>query len=229
MSQTSSSKRDPEGRRRKGAFAVGEDTPARRPAWLISLLALLALIAIGLVLFFILHNRNSDSSTPAAAAATATSVPTGSASPTATASDTASASASAGTGGGTAADGQVLAGSQVVVPLAAGSSGSGDLSQYAGQAATARTVAVQSVPADEGFWVGNSASDRVWVQLTGAAGESAVTVKAGDRISFTGGKVVATPAGYAEKVGVDATEGSAQLTAQKAHIEIAKNAIKLTP
>ena len=85
---------------------------------------------------------------------------------------------------------------------------------------------MQSVPADEGFWVGSSATDRVWVQLTG---ESAVTVKAGDRISFAGGKVVATPAGYAEKVGVDTTEGTAQVTAQKAHIEIAKNVIKLTP
>ena len=227
MAQTSD-RRDPEGRRRKGAYAVGEDTAARRPAWLIPLLALLALIAIGLVLFFLLHDRNSDSTTAAATptAAATSAVATDSTAPTA--SVTASPTASAGAAGeaGTAADGQLLAGSQVVLPLAAGSS---DLSRYAGQNATARTVAVQSVPADEGFWVGSSATDRVWVQLTGAAGESPVTVKAGDRISFAGGKVVATPVGYADKVGVDTTEGSAQLTAQKAHVEIAKTAIKLTP
>lgn len=75
--------------------------------------------------------------------------------------------------------------------------------------------------------MGSSATDRVWVQLTGAAGESPVTVKAGDRISFTGGKVVATPTGFADKVGVATTDGSAQLTAQKADVEIAKTAIKL--
>lgn len=85
-----------------------------------------------------------------------------------------------------------------------------------------------SVPADEGFWVGSSATDRVWVQLTGSAGESPVTVKAGNRISFSTGKVVANPAGFAAKVGVDAAEGGAQLDAQKQHIEIAKTSIKLS-
>lgn len=218
---------DPRRRRRTGAYAAGEDTARRRPGWLIPLLALLGLLLIGLVLWLVLHNRGSDSS-PAAAAATATSstAPTATES-AATATDTATATASASAaGGGTAADGQLLAGGQAVLPLTAGST---DLSRYAGQPATARTVAVQSVPADEGFWVGTSATDRVWVQLTGAAGESPVTVKAGDRISFTTGKVVATPAGYADKVGVDASEGAAQLGAQKAHIEIAKSAIKLSP
>lgn len=223
MAQTDSSNRDP-GRRRKGAYAVGEDTARRRPGWLIPLLALLALLVIGLVLFLLLRNRDSDSSTAVAAA-----TPSVSAAPTATASATTSATGAATASGGAAgdggaADGQLLAGDQVVLPLTTGST---DLSSYAGQAATARTVEVQSVPADEGFWVGSSATDRVWVQLTGAAGESPVTVKAGDRISFSGGKVVATPAGYATRVGVDAAEGAAQLAAQKAHVEIAKNAITL--
>lgn len=82
MSQTGSSDRDSE-RRRKGAYAVGRDTARRRPAWLIPLLALLGLILIGLLLFFILHNRNSDASSAAAA------VPSATAAPTATASDSA--------------------------------------------------------------------------------------------------------------------------------------------
>ena len=222
-------RRDSDDRRRKGSYAVGEDTAGRRPAWLIPLLALLALILIGLLLFFLLRDRDSGDSTagatsPATAAVTAApTTATGSAA--ATPSATAASSGTAG-GGDTSADGQVLAGSQVVVPLP---TGSGDLSRYVGQAATARTVEVESVPADEGFWVGASATDRVWVQLTGAAGESAVTVKAGDRISFSGGKVVATPSGYAQKVGVEAAGGAAQLAAEKAHIEIAKNAITLIP
>ncbi len=47
----------------------------------------------------------------------------------------------------------------VGAPLSSGSPG-GDLTQYAGQDATAKGVLVQSVPADEGFWVGSSETDR---------------------------------------------------------------------
>lgn len=222
MAQPSISDRDPAGRRRKGAYAVGTDTASRRPGWLIPLLALLALLALGLILFFALRGGDSDSSVPAAAATTAGNAPTATASATASVTS----SPSGGTGGQTSGiDGQLLAGTQVVLPLVAGST---DLSRYAGQAATARTVTVQSVPADEGFWVGSSATDRAWVQLTGGDGESPVTVKTGDRISFAGGRIVTSPAGYAAKVGVDAGEGAAQLAAQKAHVEIAKTAIKLS-
>jgi len=73
-----------------------------------------------------------------------------------------------------------------------------------GQPATAQLATVQSVPADEGFWVGTSDTNRIWVQLTGA-GESPQTVKAGDHITFTGTEV-ANPAGFSAQVGVDAGE-----------------------
>lgn len=216
---------DPKRRHRTGAYATGADTARRRAGWLIPLLVLLGLLLIGLVLWLVLRDGDADSPTTAAAG-----TPTSSAGPTATsaadpATATASASTSASAGpadGGTAADGQLLAGGRSVLPLGSGTT---DLSRYSGQTATARTVAVQSVPADEGFWIGTSATDRVWVQLTGAAGESPVTVKVGDRISFSTGTMTATPAGFAEKVGVAAAEGATQLTTQKAHIEIAKNAI----
>lgn len=145
MAQTSN-RRDPEGRRRKGAYAIGEDTAGRRPGWLIPLLALLALVVIGLVLFLparpqlrLDHGCNHLNCRRDSAGATGSTAPT--------ASVTVSPTASVGEAG-TAADGQLLAGGQVVLPLAAGSS---DLSQYAGQSATARTMTVQSVPADEGF------------------------------------------------------------------------------
>lgn len=52
-----------------------------------------------------------------------------------------------------------------VFPLGA----SEDLSRYAGQPASASLLLVQSVPADEGFWVGASARQRVWVQLSGVS------------------------------------------------------------
>ncbi|MFC4951131.1 hypothetical protein [Pseudonocardia sp. GCM10023141] len=69
---------------------------------------------------------------------------------------------------------------------------------------------VQSVPADEGFWT--SETDRIWVQLTGDAGESGYTVQPRDRVDFTG-QDLAHDAGFAEQSDVDAAEGADLLTA----------------
>jgi len=103
----------------------------------------------------------------------------------------------------------------------------GDLSRYVGQQAQARGVSVLSVPADEGFWVGTSQTDRVWVQLVGKGGESPYQVKAGDKVDFTA-KIVGHTSSFAAQVGVDAAEGAAQLTAEKTHIEVDKGEVKLT-
>ena len=73
--------------------------------------------------------------------------------------------------------------------------------------AVGRTVRVQSVPADEGFWVGASETDRLWVQLTGTRGESDYTVKQGDTVDFTG-TVTRAADGFAAKAGVTAAEGA---------------------
>lgn len=75
--------------------------------------------------------------------------------------------------------------------------------------ATATDVPVQSVPADEGFWVGTGPNQRIWVQLEGSA-ESALTVTAGRRVSFTGRAVRLLP-GHARRVGLSASEGSMEL------------------
>ena len=85
---------------------------------------------------------------------------------------------------------------------------------------------VQSVPADEGFWVGTSVKDRLWVQLTGAAGESAYQVKVGDRVDFTG-TTSDTPPEFAKQVGVSADEGAAQLTTQGRHLVVNKADVRL--
>jgi hypothetical protein len=45
---------------------------------------------------------------------------------------------------------------------------------------------VQSVPADEGFWVGTSTTDPLWIWLTDTHCESDSHVKQGDAIDFTG-------------------------------------------
>jgi len=104
---------------------------------------------------------------------------------------------------------------EALVPLPAGR-----LTPYAGQTVTATGVLVQSVPADEGFWVGTNVADRVWVQLAvGGAGESPEQVRAGDHVSFRGA-VVANPPGFARRAGVTAAEGAAQLERQGAHIAV---------
>lgn len=76
-------------------------------------------------------------------------------------------------------------------------------------AATASGVVVQDVPANEGFWVGSGPGQRWWVQVVGA-GESPVTVRAGDRVSFVG-QAVRTPPGFTTEVGLTAAEGGQEL------------------
>ncbi len=223
-----------------GAYSVGTKEPRRRPGWLIPLLILLGLALLGLLLWAFLHGRSTDnknnktaapavgtsaspSTSPSAAPSTSPS-PAPSAGPSTGASATPTTPAAAGAGSAT---GRLLAGGQPVLPLS-GTGPVGALGRFTGQAATAEGVPVQSVPADEGFWVGNSTTDRVWVQLAGA-GESGYTVKPGDRVSFTAGKVVPTGPAFAGQVGVNTAEGAAQLTAQGQHISVAKGDLRLSP
>lgn len=161
----------------------------------------------------------SPSSSASAAAAPTTTAPAATAAPAGPAGPAAPAAGAAGT---------VTSGDTVLVGTAAGSTTTtpAALTSFVGKPATAQLATVQSVPADEGFWVGTSDTNRVWVQLTGA-GESPQTVKAGDHITFTG-TVVANPAGFPAQVDVDAGEGADQLTSQGAHLETPKTGFTLT-
>jgi hypothetical protein len=85
-------------------------------------------------------------------------------------------------------------------------------------------VLVQSVPVDEGFWAGNSETDRMWVQLSGA-GESCYVVQQGDRVDFTG-PIAAHDPGFAAQAGVDSPVGDDQLDQQGPHIEVAKSELR---
>jgi hypothetical protein len=110
------------------------------------------------------------------------------------------------------------------LPVAQVAGPDGELTAQAGKAAAAQGVLVQSVPADEGFWVGTSETDRVWVQLSGTD-ESGYVVEQGDRVDFTG-QVAAHDPGLATQVGVDAAEGADQLGQQGVHIEVAKSELR---
>lgn len=93
------------------------------------------------------------------------------------------------------------------------------LRNHIGQAAVGRGVAVQSVVSDEGFWVGSSASDRVYVHLTpqarGGQGESPFQVRAGQHIDLNG----TVTAFRGQAFGVTEAEGLAQLRDEAAYVE----------
>lgn len=115
-------------------------------------------------------------------------------------------------------DGKLTAGGTSLFPLSESAAADGSLTEYVGQPAVATGVTVLSVPADEGFWVGTSDSDRVWVQLIGT-GESPYTVRPGDTVLFNG-EVVAHGADFPSNVCVGRNNGSELLAAQGAHIEV---------
>jgi hypothetical protein len=211
---------DPSTSRPGGASRVAGQ-PARRKWLLPLLLGLLALIAL---LFLLSQCGDDDSANPTAGtAASPAATPSGAgAAPSATGSASASGPADAGqTGAGQ--PGTVTAGGASLL----GSGTAANLGGSNGEQAVGRAVRVQSVPADEGFWVGTSETDRLWVQLTGTRGESDYTVKAGDIIEFTG-TVTSAAEGFAAKVGVSEAEGAAQLTDQGYYVSVPASSVKLS-
>lgn len=216
-----------------GATAVTTDRRRRPLWWLLPLLLALAAIALLLLLS---RCGNDDDRAGASGAATggASSTVSASATTSAPAQDTASSSttegattpdASASGSGGAASgqDGTVITEGMTVL----GDGEVKDLNPHSGKPATGTQVRVQSVPADEGFWAGTSATDRIWVQLTGEQGESPYTVKVGDSVDFTG-TVTAADSGFAKGTGLSTAEGAAQLTEQQQYIAVDRSALKLS-
>ena len=103
----------------------------------------------------------------------------------------------------------------------------GGLGAVAGQTAEGREMRVESVVADEGFWVGDASSSRVFVFLSDQAkaseGESPFQVEAGQSIDFTG-VVKPLPADVAD-LGVEADEGADQLRQQGHFLELSRVAL----
>lgn len=154
-----------------GARAAGDDDGGGKKRGLLPLLlGLLVLLALALLLFFLLRGGDDDSE---------------SASSTATPSATASATPAGGAAGGGA--GTLTAGGTELLPVPDAT----ELSSTAGEAATGEGVTVQSVVEGQGFWVGTSETDRVYVELGGDIGEDEqpgqdVQVAKGDKVNLTG-------------------------------------------
>jgi RNA polymerase sigma factor (sigma-70 family) len=101
------------------------------------------------------------------------------------------------------------------------------LARHAGQRVRGVNVPTRGVYADEGFWAGTGPGDQLWVQLVGR-GESPFRVRPGQRANFTG-RLVPSPPGFAERVGMVPTEGAALSGRQAHHIEVAYDDITLEP
>jgi hypothetical protein len=207
---------------------MGESGDVRR--WLVP-----AVILIALLMFLSLGRCSGDNSIVGAVrggggpaqtqgVAPPNGAPTGAGSGSGSGSGTGS-----GTGSGsreiTADSGTVAASNGMVLPLAFGVGVGGNLDRFAGHRAVGKDVLVQSVVADEGFWIGTSDHDRIWVQLTGPPPESPYTVRKGDRVSFDA-EVVTNGRGFARKVGCDRSEGSEMLTDQGQHLDVRKTKLK---
>ena len=215
-----------------GATSIGaEQRKSRKGLWL-ALAAIAAVIAL-LLLLSRCGGDDDPQSAGSAASASATGSTSSAAGPSGSSDSGTSSPATGGAGGTTAPGGAagsagdlVTADGRSVLELGASADPSGGLGSATGQAVTGSAVQVLTVPADEGFWVGTSDADRVWVQLTGASGESPYTVQEGDSVDFTG-SVVPHDAGFADQVGVDEAEGASQLTGQAAHLEVPRSGLVL--
>ncbi len=100
------------------------------------------------------------------------------------------------------------------------------LRDMVGQVVTAKKVRVLSVPADEGFWIGQ-ATARVWVQLPPGR-ESSAHIVPGQRVSFRA-QVRTHDASFAAQVGVTGSEGATDLDAQGIHLAVRGSSLRVLP
>ncbi|HSH22980.1 MAG TPA: sigma-70 family RNA polymerase sigma factor [Acidimicrobiales bacterium] len=91
------------------------------------------------------------------------------------------------------------------------------LAEMAGRPVAGRALPVESIPANEGFWLG-CAEGHVWVELRGT-GESPGRVTPGQRLDFSG-TVARHSDGYSGDVGVEVAEGAAELDGHGVHLEV---------
>jgi RNA polymerase sigma factor (sigma-70 family) len=93
-----------------------------------------------------------------------------------------------------------------------------------GQTAASTAARVEQVVTHNGFWIGTDGNDRVWVELVGPL--RPLHLVTGERLRFKG-TVRANPPSYAARVGLTAAGGAAQLTEQRAHIDLPTTAVQI--
>jgi RNA polymerase sigma factor (sigma-70 family) len=98
--------------------------------------------------------------------------------------------------------------------------------RFAGLEVKASGSVVRSVPADEGFWIGGTGDNRVWVQLMGRS-ESPMDVTAGRRVSFSG-RIVKHSLSFVRRVGIETSESAGLLRQQQHHIVVREESLRIT-
>ncbi len=171
-STTSSPRGDRPRSQQTGARSAGGGDQRKKKggAWLWWLLGLLALVLLAILLISLLGGDDDEQS------ATATPTPTPSAQSTP--------EPATGAPAGAAGAGTLTARNESLLPVPAGGLGDFETEQATGQG-----VSVQSVVKDEGFWVGSSAEDRVYVEYGGDVGADETQgfePKVGDKVDLTG-------------------------------------------
>ena len=185
--------------RSQGAYAAaGGDGHRKRKGWLWWLLGLLALLLLGALLLGLLggDDDKQQAAQPTPSADTATTPNAG----------TAAAGGSPG--------GSLTARNMSLLPVPADG-----LTAYETATATGKKVTVQSVVKDEGFWVGSSQRNRVYVEYGGDVGvneNQGVEPAVGDNINLTG-PLRTAPQNPARTLNLP-TQDAQQVTEQGAYI-----------
>ena len=147
------------------AAGTGGDRRKKRGGWLWWVLGLLALLLLAALLLGLFSGDDDDAKKPANQTTQPTPEPAG------------------GTAGQAGA-GTLTARGTSLLPVPAGG-----LAEFETETATGQGVTVQSVVKDEGFWVGSSEQDRVYVEYGGDVGEDEAQgfePKVGDKVDLTG-------------------------------------------
>ena len=98
------------------------------------------------------------------------------------------------------------------------------LDDYVSKRVSGKGLLIDSVPANEGFWIGGG-NNRVFIRLTKPA-ESGFTARAGRRVTFAGTVVKHGP-GFARRMGVTRAEGAAELRRGLVHIEAPQSKVEI--
>lgn len=91
--------------------------------------------------------------------------------------------------------------------------------RHEGATAVATGAPVESVPHDEGFWVGIGGSQRVWVELEVAGAESGPRIRPGGRVWFKG-RLVRHSGDWVRSLGLSRGDGVRLLRSQGFHIVV---------
>lgn len=188
-----------------GMFGKGRDSAGQALAAVLTVVAV-----IGLIVFVAIAIESYDTEEDVEAARRQVS-PSGQSSSGSTSQETPAGAADTGAGS------VLTAGTRSLLPVPPKE----ELASLAGREVLGRAAPVESVVANEGFWVGTSATDRIFVFLTpaarGTSGESPFTVQAGQKVELTG--TLKALSGEPSSLGVDESEGASTLRSQGHYVE----------